>query len=205
MPRPELPSGDRVVVKIGTTSLTSEGGEPEESRVAGLVGEVATLRERGIEIVLVSSGAIAAGLGPLGITRRPSDIPSLQAAAAVGQGRLLRLYNRVLEQHGLQGAQILLTRDDEDRHIDRGKKFRRVGARHARAGRRAVDGGRGRASGRSRPPCWPRRRSARGCRAARSRMPSRRKRPSSSIRTVTSACPARACFATLVRASETRK
>jgi glutamate 5-kinase len=112
MPRPELVSGTRLVVKIGTTSLTTQGGEPEEDRVARLIEELAALRERGIEVVLVSSGAIAAGLGPLGIKKRPSDIPSLQAAAAVGQGRLLRLYNRMLEQHGLQGAQILLTRYD---------------------------------------------------------------------------------------------
>lgn len=112
MSRPELGAGSRLVVKVGTTSLTDESGEPDEGRIERLVSGVAGLRAKDIEVVLVSSGAIAAGLGPLGMTSRPADIPSLQAAAAVGQGRLLRLYNRMLEQRDLKTAQILLTRYD---------------------------------------------------------------------------------------------
>lgn len=109
MTRPVLSAGARLVVKVGTTSLTGPGGEPAEERVAELCDGIAAARRAGIDVVLVSSGAIAAGLKPLGMAARPSDIPSLQAAAAVGQGRLLRLYNRMLEERSLNGAQILLT------------------------------------------------------------------------------------------------
>jgi len=73
---------------------------------------VANARAAGIDVIVVSSGAIAAGLVPLGLRRKPSDIPSLQAAAAVGQGMLLVLYGRVLGERGLMTAQMLLTRFD---------------------------------------------------------------------------------------------
>lgn len=112
MSRLELNPGDRLVVKIGTASLVGPGGEPEEAKLARLCQEVVSLRRDGIEVILVSSGAIAAGLGPLGLSTRPSDIPSLQAAAAVGQGRLLSLYSRLLAEGGLVTAQLLLTRYD---------------------------------------------------------------------------------------------
>lgn len=112
MSRPRLSVGDRVVVKIGTSSLVGSAGTPEEKRLADLCDGVVALREAGIEVVLVSSGAIAAGLGPLEMTARPSDIPSLQAAAAVGQGRLLEAYTRLFAARGIVAAQILLTRYD---------------------------------------------------------------------------------------------
>ena len=112
MSRPALKPGDRVVVKIGTTSLVGDGGEPEEDRLQTFVDGVAALVEQGLQVIVVSSGAIAAGLGPVGLTNRPSDIPSLQAAAAVGQGRLLRLYARTFERRDLVTAQVLLTRYD---------------------------------------------------------------------------------------------
>ena len=105
MPRPELATGDRLVVKVGTTSLVAPNGEPDEQRLRGLIDAIAAAHAEGIQVILVSSGAIAAGLPPLGFTSRPSDIPSLQAAAAVGQGRLLGLYNSMLAAHGLTGAQ----------------------------------------------------------------------------------------------------
>ena len=112
MSRLELSAGDRAVVKIGTASLIGPTGEPEEERLETLVEGLAGLRARGINVLLVSSGAIAAGLGPLGLQRRPADIPSLQAAAAVGQGRLLERYSQLLGEHGLVTAQVLLTRYD---------------------------------------------------------------------------------------------
>lgn len=112
MSRPRLASGDRLVVKVGTTSITGPGGEPAEERITKLCDEVASARSSGIDVVLVSSGAIAAGLKPLGLSKRPVDFPSLQAAAAVGQGRLLRMYSRLFEERGLICAQILLTRHD---------------------------------------------------------------------------------------------
>lgn len=112
MARLELKPGDRLVVKVGTASLVGAGGEPDEERVAALCGQIAGLAHSGIRVMLVSSGAIAAGLGPLGLTSRPSDIPSLQAAAAVGQGRLQSRYAHLLSDAGLITAQLLLTRYD---------------------------------------------------------------------------------------------
>ena len=77
-----------MIVKIGTSSLVGPSGDPDEGRLAMLCDEVAQLRDEGIQPIVVSSGAIAAGLQPLGLDTRPADIPGLQAAAAVGQGRL---------------------------------------------------------------------------------------------------------------------
>lgn len=105
-------AGDTVVVKIGSTSLVGPSGEPEQERLATLVDGLTALREQGMRIVLVSSGAIAAGLHPLSLESRPTDIPSLQAAAAVGQGRLFNSYARLLGEKGVTAAQILLTRYD---------------------------------------------------------------------------------------------
>jgi glutamate 5-kinase len=110
--RPELAAGDRLVVKVGTASIVSPGGDPDVARLEELCDGIARARARGIDVVLVSSGAIAAGLQPLGLAARPGDIPSLQAAAAVGQGRLLQLYSSLLEQRGLVCAQMLLTQHD---------------------------------------------------------------------------------------------
>ena len=112
MARPELNAGDRLVVKIGTASLVDDGGEPDEDRLQAFCSAIAEVRTAGIEVIVVSSGAIAAGLGPLRLETRPADIPSLQAAAAVGQGRLLRLYARAFDKAGLVTAQVLLTRYD---------------------------------------------------------------------------------------------
>lgn len=112
MTRLDATAGDRVVVKVGTASLVGPSGEPEEDRLASLCEGIAELKAAGIDVIFVSSGAIAAGLGPLGLGSRPTDIPSLQAAAAVGQGRLLGRYLRLFRDQGLMGAQILLTRYD---------------------------------------------------------------------------------------------
>ena len=112
MSRLELSAGDRLVVKVGTASLVGASGEPDEAKLEQLCRQIAKVRSGGIEVMLVSSGAIAAGLGPLGLATRPSDIPSLQAAAAVGQGRLLSHYSRFLREAGLVTAQLLLTRYD---------------------------------------------------------------------------------------------
>lgn len=112
MSRPVLGPRDRLIVKVGTTSLTGADGEPDRSRIQKLCDSIVAVKESGSDVVLVSSGAIAAGLKPLGFPTRPADIPSLQAAAAVGQGRLLRLYNEGLENKGASAAQLLLTRYD---------------------------------------------------------------------------------------------
>ncbi len=100
-----------IVVKIGTSSLT--GNEPGISReaVRTLVGNVAAARDAGHPVVLVTSGAIAAGLPAMGLERRPVDIPGLQVAAAVGQSRLMTLYTEEFEAVGIQVGQVLITRD----------------------------------------------------------------------------------------------
>jgi glutamate 5-kinase len=110
--RPSLERGDRLVVKVGTSSIVDKEGHPDEARLAALCDGIVTARAAGIHVILVSSGAIAAGLQPLGLGTRPSDIPSLQAAAAVGQGRLLQRYSALLADRGLVCAQMLLTQHD---------------------------------------------------------------------------------------------
>jgi glutamate 5-kinase len=102
----------RIVVKVGTAALVGDSGEPDKARVRRIANQVAEVHERGVATVVVSSGAIAAGLAPLGMRHRPSDMPSLQAAAAVGQSRLMELYARVLEPKGIPVAQVLLTQYD---------------------------------------------------------------------------------------------
>lgn len=107
------PAGySRVVVKFGTAILTGGASEPDRGRIRSLTDQIVELRKQGVRFVIVSSGAIAAGMGPLGLTRRPSDMPTLQAAAAVGQRRLMDLYADLLEPAGIQVAQVLLTQYD---------------------------------------------------------------------------------------------
>ena len=97
------------VVKIGTSSLTTDGGELDDAAVLKLCDDVAAARRDGSEVVLVCSGAIAAGLPVLGIDRRPRDIGTLQAIAAVGQPRLMERISAILGQRGLVAGQVLLT------------------------------------------------------------------------------------------------
>ena len=101
----------RVVVKIGSGVISNENGL-DLGKIAIICDDVHQLRQRGFEVVIVSSGSIAAGKKLLGITGRPQTIPLKQAAAAIGQSRLMRAYKDCLHQDGLQAAQILLTRDD---------------------------------------------------------------------------------------------
>lgn len=109
--RHPIESGRPVVVKIGSSSLTSEGGRIDAAAVDRVAAQIADLRADGHPAVLVSSGAVAAGLPALEVDRRPDDLPGLQAAAAVGQGRLIERYARAFDAHGLVVGQVLLTRD----------------------------------------------------------------------------------------------
>ncbi|MEX2552352.1 MAG: glutamate 5-kinase [Actinomycetota bacterium] len=102
----------RVVVKLGTSSLTGPDGDPDRRRIKLVTDQVAQLTHEGIHCLIVSSGAIAAGMQALGLARRPSDMPGLQAAAAVGQRRLIDLYASLLGAKGVIVGQILLTQDD---------------------------------------------------------------------------------------------
>ena len=100
------------VVKIGSSSLRGADGRLDRDQVANLAAQLARARAAGTQLVLVSSGAVAAGMGVLGLDQRPVDLPTLQAAAAAGQSELIQAYQRVLQEHGLSGAQILLSQDD---------------------------------------------------------------------------------------------
>ncbi len=102
----------RIVIKIGSRVLTGEDHGLDRQFLHVLAGEVARLRTAGREIILVSSGAIAAGIGALGLAERPRSIPQKQAAAAVGQSKLMQAYEEAFSDHGLKVAQVLLTGDD---------------------------------------------------------------------------------------------
>ena len=105
----------RIVVKIGSSSLTTAHGGLDASRLDDLVDALAGARARGDEVVLVSSGAIAAGLSPLGLPRRPRELATQQAAASVGQGLLVARYAERFAHHGIVVGQVLLTADDVTR------------------------------------------------------------------------------------------
>ncbi|MCB8956361.1 MAG: glutamate 5-kinase [Nocardioides sp.] len=113
--RAEVTGAKRVVVKVGSSSLTTAAGGIDPARVRDLVDELAKLRAGGTEVVLVSSGAIAAGLAPLGLKRRPKALAAQQAAASVGQGLLVHRYTEELARHGVIAGQVLLTVDDVTR------------------------------------------------------------------------------------------
>ena len=111
--RPErLPEGARVVVKVGSSSLTRADGGLDLNRIDILAGLIAGMRTRGHDVVLVSSGAVASGLVPLGLSRRPDELSLLQAAASVGQGRLAARWETAMSAYGLVTAQVLLTAHD---------------------------------------------------------------------------------------------
>ena len=102
----------RLVVKVGSGVIAHPQGGLREEVVSGLALDLADLRNQGMEVILVSSGAVAAGIGVLGLQGRPKSIPSKQACAAVGQAHLIWAYERHFERWGQKVAQVLLTRDD---------------------------------------------------------------------------------------------
>ncbi|MEH1012074.1 glutamate 5-kinase [Micromonospora sp. CPCC 206060] len=113
--REAVTTAQRIVVKIGSSSLTTAEGGLDSDRVDALVDALGGLTAEGREVVLVSSGAIAAGLAPLGLRRRPRDLATQQAAASVGQGLLIGRYATSFARHGLTVGQVLLTVDDVTR------------------------------------------------------------------------------------------
>ncbi|NIC07641.1 glutamate 5-kinase [Billgrantia bachuensis] len=110
--RDALRGARRVVVKIGSALLTNDGRGLDEAAIGGWVDQIAALHRQGVEVVLVSSGAVAAGMVRLGWQARPSAVHELQAAAAVGQNGLTQCYEHHFARHGLLTAQVLLTHDD---------------------------------------------------------------------------------------------
>lgn len=107
-----LESARMVVVKVGTNVLTDERGALDRDRIQALADQLARIRRGGRQVALVSSGAIGAGVGRLKLGKRPSDLPHLQACAAVGQSALMQTYQECLAPHGIHPAQILLTAGD---------------------------------------------------------------------------------------------
>lgn len=122
----------RIVVKVGSSSLTTASGGLDADRVDALVDALATVRGRAHaaggdderEVVLVSSGAIAAGLAPLGLSRRPRDLARQQAAASVGQGLLVARYTASFARYGVRVGQVLLTTDDTSRRASYRNAYR---------------------------------------------------------------------------------
>jgi glutamate 5-kinase len=125
VPRPDIAAAARVVVKVGSSSLTTPDGEIDGDAIAALAQALAERRRAGdgatgapgcatpaAQLVLVSSGAIASGLVPLGLSRRPRDLATQQAAASVGQGLLIARYTAAFAGHGIRTGQVLLSADD---------------------------------------------------------------------------------------------
>ncbi|MFM8842672.1 MAG: glutamate 5-kinase [Actinomycetota bacterium] len=113
MNRDSVTKAERIVIKIGSSSLTGRsGGTLDRNALDSFVDLIASLIKRGKEVVVVSSGAIATGLAPLGLTSRPKDLALQQAAASVGQGLLIRNYSDSFSRHGLLSSQVLLTLED---------------------------------------------------------------------------------------------
>ena len=106
----------RVVVKLGTGVLTDSRKQPDLAQMEQLVAQVAAQRRAKREVVLVSSGAVGAGMGALGHEKRPSELAELQACAAVGQSRLMSTYEKLFAKFDLPVAQVLLTHDDLQHH-----------------------------------------------------------------------------------------
>ena len=107
-----FPRPQRAVVKVGSSSLRGRDGRLDRAQVGAIAEQLVAAQQAGTQVVLVSSGAVAAGMGLLGLERRPTDLPTLQACAAVGQGELIHEYQQVLGRHGRAAAQILLSQDD---------------------------------------------------------------------------------------------
>jgi glutamate 5-kinase len=125
--RPLIARAHRVVVKVGSSSLTTSAGGIDPVRVASLVDTLAGARLKGQEVVLVSSGAIAAGLAPLSLRTRPRDLATQQAAASVGQGLLIGQYTQLFGAYGLGVGQVLLTVDDVTRRSHYRNAYRTFG------------------------------------------------------------------------------
>src|SRR5580698_3128568 len=111
-----LKKTDRIVVKLGTGVLTDCGKQPDLAQMEQLTAQIAEQCKAGREVVLVTSGAVGAGMGALGYKKRPKELAELQACAAVGQSRLMATYEKLFAKHELHVAQVLLTHEDLQDH-----------------------------------------------------------------------------------------
>ncbi|MDO9486029.1 MAG: glutamate 5-kinase [Actinomycetota bacterium] len=113
--RRAIASASRIVVKIGSSSLTNRGGGINDEAIAALVRQLALRKAAGSQVILVSSGSIAAGFPVLGLKHRPRDLATQQASASVGQGMLIGRYGAAFSEYGVAVGQVLLTSDDVTR------------------------------------------------------------------------------------------
>jgi len=111
-PRQRLSRAKRIVVKVGTSSLTDKHSRLDPKKIQKFVRETMKLRRSGKEVLIITSGAIGAGIGRLKLKRRPKEMSALQASAAVGQGILMQVYEKYFGEYGQPVAQMLLTRED---------------------------------------------------------------------------------------------
>ena len=119
----------KIVIKIGSSSLTSKADGLDKVGMKRFVNEVSSLIKRGMEVIIVTSGAIAAGLESLNIKKKPEDITLLQAAASIGQVELMRLYSNLFLKSGLKIGQILLTHEDTTRR-EQYLNIKKIGRAH---------------------------------------------------------------------------
>lgn len=110
--RSRLAEGRRWVIKVGSSLVTAKGAGLDQAAIADWCAQIAQLRRAGVQVALVSSGAVAEGMARLGMKKRPAVLHELQAAAAVGQMGLVRAYEAEFKQHGIKAAQVLLTHED---------------------------------------------------------------------------------------------
>lgn len=121
--RQAISDSRRVVVKIGSRVLVQKTGRPETRRMKALTAQLAALQRKGYEVVVITSGAVGSGMEALGMKERPSSLPDLQMAAAVGQSRLMAKYDSLFSAVGIRVGQVLLT------HADFNHKIRLTNAR----------------------------------------------------------------------------
>ncbi|QGU00031.1 Glutamate 5-kinase [Candidatus Syntrophocurvum alkaliphilum] len=117
MIRKNFNNAKRIVIKVGTSTLTHENGQLNLYRIERIIREISDLHNRDIEVLLVTSGAIGVGSTRMGLKKIPRTIPEKQALAAIGQGALLHLYEKIFAEYGKTVAQVLLTREDMDERI----------------------------------------------------------------------------------------
>lgn len=112
-----LKNSKRIVIKVGSSTLTHNNGLLNLRAIEHLVRQIADIHNKGIDVILVSSGAIAAGMGKLGLNSRPKSMPAKQACASVGQLLLMHMYEKIFSEYGIIISQILLTKEDMEDEV----------------------------------------------------------------------------------------
>ena len=115
--RQTIPESRRVVIKIGSRVIVGRTGRPDNSRISAVVTQLAKMHREGYELMVVSSGSIAAGMEALKLPQRPMAVPDIQMCAAVGQGRLMARYSEYFDKEKIMVGQMLLTHDDFEHKI----------------------------------------------------------------------------------------